>query len=138
MGKLFYQNQKTKNNNMYKMKNLKTPTAPNRLFSFFSTLVKLIDNGSLQQNRDYKLQQSANVPLLHINIESVHPHYAQKASYSQLLTKQSLLAYLRCNDAWISFAKPLWDDSQQPSLSVVLNYDILKEKLSANNFLLNL
>ena len=113
-------------------------SSPSRMLTFFSTLDRLIDAGQVLEGRDYKLEQTADVRLLHLNIDSVHSEYTQTISYAELLTKESLLAYLQTNEAWISFAKTFFNGSQQPVLSVVLNYDILKEKLTGNRFLLNI
>lgn len=114
------------------------PSSPNRMLTFFSTLDRLIDAGQVLEGRDYKLEQTADMRLLHMNIESVYREYAQTTTYHDRLTKQSLLAYLQTNTAWVSFGRSFCNNEQQPMQSVVFNYDILKEKLAGNIFLLNL
>lgn len=114
-----------------------TPT-PSRTSVFFSTIGHLVQNGRVIQERDFKIEKSADMRLLHMNIESVYREYAQTTTYHDRLTKQSLLAYLQANTAWVSFGRSFCNNEQQPMQSVVFNYDILKEKLAGNIFLLNL
>lgn len=102
------------------IKQVESISTSNRIFTFFSTIGYLIDNGSVLEGRDFKIEQPGKITLvkrgretyqrdlqptdmrlLHISLENVYREYSRTIGYREALTKQSLMAYLQSNEAWI-------------------------------------
>lgn len=122
------------------IKQVESISTSNRMFTFFSTIGYLIDNGKVKEGRDFKIEQPGKITLkkqgsetyqhnlepadmriLHINLENVYREYSSTIGYRESLTKMSLLSYLQSNEAWIGSTRSTrfaWKESVETTSGI--------------------
>lgn len=101
------------------IKQVESISTSNRMYTFFSNINFLIDNGSVKQGRDFKIEspgkltlqkkgketqlrtlEPAEMKVIHLNLTNIYPLYSQLAK-KEALSLQSLYSYLESNEAYI-------------------------------------
>ncbi len=106
------------------IKQVESISTSNRMFTFFSTIGYLIDNGSLIEGRDFKIEAPGKITLqkqgretyekildpaetniLHLSFENVYREYARTVGPRENLSKQSLLSYFQSHESWLGTSR---------------------------------
>lgn len=127
------------------IKQVESISTSNRIFTFFSTIGYLIDSGHVLEGRDFKIEQPGKITLvkrgretyqkdlqptdtrlLHISLENVYREYSRTIGYREALTKQSLMAYLQSNEAWVGACRSTrfqWKESIETTSGMRIQKD---------------